>query len=198
MTNHHFTASLSKRSFPLDNNYIINNERIPKYEKTFVNIITKERFIKTDVQIALYKRNKFIKEFFRKYESDSLYSMIEIGFDFNISEKASFVLLKINRNLKKMGTSVLGYIWLVDKGENCNMHFHLVIAIERLNYKGTSLPDELKLTFKTKRLHSSFVTNKKRMMEYLLKKKIYFIGKRKRVFGKSRFFHIDNKTKKLQ
>jgi len=197
MTTHHFTSKLSNLSTSKELNYI-NTEKKPSYDKTFINRITGEKFERNDVQIALYKRNKVIKAFFRKYNSNSKYSMIEIGFDFGVSEKASTVLLKVNRNLKKIDTPTLGYIWLVDRGENGTMHFHLVIALERLNYKGEALPDELKFTFKTKRFHSAFVTSKPKMRDYLLKKKIYFIGKRKRVFGKSRFFYENNKNQQLQ
>ena len=46
MTNHHFTASLSKRSFPLDNNYIINNDTLLHTQnqvKNIHNILTEKR-----------------------------------------------------------------------------------------------------------------------------------------------------------
>ena len=197
MTTHHFTSKLSNLSSPIEFNHI-NTEKKPSYEKTFVNRITGEKFERNDVQIALYKRNKVITEFFKKYNSNSKYSMIEIGFDFALSEKASTVLLKVNRNLKKMKTILLGNIWLVDRGENGKMHFHLVIALEKQNYQGKTLPKELKFCFKTKKIHSAFVTNKPKMRDYLLKKKIYFIGKRKRVFGKSRFFYENSKNAELQ
>jgi hypothetical protein len=87
--------------------------------------------------------------------------MIELGFDFSISEKTSKILLKLKRNLSKINTPLLGYIWLVDKGDVYgNMHFHLVVAIKKMNIRGKKLPDELKLTFKSKKIHSSFVSNK--------------------------------------
>jgi len=66
---------------------------------------------------------------------------------------------------------------------NGTMHFHLVVAIERLNLKGKTLPKELKITFKDKKIHSAMVSNKPRLMNYLRKKEIYYIGKRKRVWG---------------
>ena len=110
------------------------------------------------------------------------------GFDFSLSEKTSGLLLKIRRKLPQIDAEILGFIWLVDKGENGGMHFHLVIATKRLDFKDKKLPNELKLNFKGKKVHSAFVSNKPKLNEYILKKKIYYIGKRKRVFGNSRIF----------
>jgi hypothetical protein len=58
--------------------------------------------------------------------------------------------------------------------------------VDRIQIKGSKLPKELKLSYKERRVHSSFVTNKKRWIRYLKKKPIFYIGKRKRVYGKSR------------
>ncbi|WP_291973301.1 hypothetical protein [Lutibacter sp.] len=168
-------------------NYI-NSTRNPNREKTFINKINGQRFIINDVQIMKYKRNKLITSFLKKYISNSKYTMIEIGVDFNSTKHISNILFKLKRQLKKIGITVLGYVWLVDRGEYGGMHFHLVLAIEKINIKGKKLPKEFKLKFKGTRIHSAMVTNKPRLMNYLLKKEIYYIGKRKRVYGKSRKF----------
>jgi len=55
-----------------------------------------------------YKRNKNIINFGNTYSSNSDYTMIELGFDFSVSVKPSEILLKLNRNLKKLGTPMLG------------------------------------------------------------------------------------------
>ena len=199
MTTHQFTENNSKMSPQvLETNYI-NNERKPKYEKTFLNRITGDRFIRNEVQIMKYKRNLLLKDFNQNYNSDE-YTWLEIGVDFSSTTKISDVLLKLKRNLKKIGFDTLGYFWLVDKGDYCSMHFHLLVAIKKIDIKGKQLPNEFKLTFKERKIHSAFVYNKPKMIEYLLKKPIYYIGKRKRVFGKSRHYYNINKhaTNKIQ
>lgn len=183
MTEHQFTKP-STKSYPIE----INSIRIPYFHKTFLNKNTGKIFERNDVEIMTYKRNKIIIEFFKVFSSNSKFTMIEIGFDFSTSQKASDILLKLRRQLKKINISPLGYIWLVDKGELGSMHFHLVVTIPKLDVKGMPLPNELKINFNGKKVHSSFVRNKPRLRDYLLRKEIYFIGKRKRVFGKSRMF----------
>jgi hypothetical protein len=69
--------------------------------------------------------------------------MIEVGVDFNSTQRISDILFKLKRQLKKINILTLGYIWLVDKGEYGNMHFHLVVAIERVNIKGVRLQTNL-------------------------------------------------------
>lgn len=187
MTEYKYSEDLSKKSTSIIELNCINTVRKEKYEKTFINKITGEKFIRNDVQIQKYKRNKFIIDFFDKYKSNSIYTIIEVGIDFRITNRAGDILLKLKRNLNKMGYKPLEYFWLVDKGDIYgNMHFHLVLAIEKIDLKNEQLPKELRLNFKGKKVHSSFVRNKPKFRDYLLKKEIYFIGKRKRVFGKSR------------
>ena len=193
MTEWKYSEDTSKKSTSIIELNYINTERKAKYIKTFFNGITGEKFVRNDVQILRYKRNIQIKEFFRKYGSNIDYTMIEIGIDFKTTNRVADILLKIKRNLNKIGIKPNGYFWLVDKGDLFgNMHFHLIVAVDKIDLKGKQLPKELKLTFKEKKVYSSFVRNKPKMMEYLIKKKIYYIGKRRRVFGKSSFFYKKN------
>jgi hypothetical protein len=127
-----------------------------------------------------------LDEFYDRYNI-SKYSWIEIGFDFKTTTRIGDIILKVKRNLNKINLKPLAYVWLVDKGETYgNMHFHLIVVIDRIEIKGQKLPQELKLTFKQRKIHSSFVGSKKKMINYLKKKTLFFIGKRKRVHGKSR------------
>lgn len=165
---------------------VINTERIASYEKTFFNRITKERFDTDDVKIMKYKRNKILTDLYQEYKEEK-YTWLEIGLDFKTSTRIGDVLLKLNRNLKKINLKSIAYVWIVDKGETYgNMHFHLLVVVNKIELKGSKLPNELKLSFKERKLHSSFVANKKKMIDYLKKKPIFYIGKRKRVYGKSR------------
>lgn len=176
----------------------LNAIRMPLYEKSFKSYTNGQVFKVTDVQIMRYKRNKIIEKFNSMYRSVK-YTWLEIGFDFSVNTRVSDILLKLKRNLFKMGIPIEGYVWLVDKGNLYgNMHFHLLVAIPRLDLKGKTLPNCLKLKFKNKKVHSSFVTNKPKMIDYLLNKEIYFIGKRKRVYGKSKNIEILNRKMMLK
>jgi hypothetical protein len=187
MTEWKYSEATSKKSTSIIELNYINTTRKAKYRKIFINKLTGKKFIKNDVQIMKYKRDLQIIEFFRKYSSNADYTMIEIGIDFKTTNRAADILLKLKRNLNKIGLKPLQYFWLVDKGEEFgNMHFHLIVVVNKINLKGKLLPKELKLKFKGKKIHSSFVNNKPKMMKYLLDKEIFYIGKRKRIFGKSR------------
>ena len=171
----------------------INCIRKPHYVKSFRSYSSGKVFKVNNVQHMKYKRNKIIEVFNAKYKKTK-YTWLEIGFDFSVNTRVSDILNKLKRNLIKLEIPVEGYFWLVDKGDlNGNMHFHLLVAIPRLDYKGTILPDCLKLKYKGKKVHSSFVTNKPKMIDYLLTKEIYYIGKRKRVYGKSKNIEIIRK-----
>lgn len=174
---------------------VINTERLPRYDKTFFNKITGEKFKTNEVKMMRYKRNKILSNFYQEFK-ESKYTWLEIGLDFKTTTRIADVLLKLNRNLKKINLKTLSYVWLVDKGqEHGNMHFHLLVCVDRIQIKGNKLPKELKLSFKERKVHSSFVSNKNLMIRYLKKKPIFYIGKRKRVYGKSRYY--SNNTTKM-
>ena len=187
MSTHHFTKRTSSyMSFQDREVNVINTERVAKYEKTFFNKITQEKFNTDEVKMMRYRRNLMLTDFYQEFK-ESKYTWLEIGFDFTTTTRIGDVLLKLKRNLKKINLKPLEYVWLVDKGNQYgNMHFHLLVAIDKIELKGSKLPHELKLSFKQRKVHSEFVSNKKKMIDYLKKKPIFFIGKRKRVYGKSR------------
>ena len=187
MTEFKFSEDTSKKSTSIIELNCINTERKAKYIKTFINTATGKKFERNDVQILKYRRNLQIEEFFRKYNSNIDYTMIEIGIDFKITKRVADLLLKLKRNLFKIGIKPLDYFWIVDKGDVFGqMHFHLVVAIDKIDVKGKKLPKELKLNYKEKKVHSSFISDKQDMKYYLMSKPIFYIGKRKRIFGKSR------------
>lgn len=187
MSTHHFTKRASSyMSFQDREVNVINTERVAKYEKTFFNKKTQEKFNTDEVKMMRYRRNLMLTDFYQEFK-EAKYTWLEIGFDFTTTTRIGDVLLKITRNLYKINLKPLAYVWLVDKGEkHGNMHFHLLVAIDKIDIKGKELPKELKLTFKERKVHSSFVSNKKNMVDYLKNKPIYYIGKRKRVYGRSR------------
>lgn len=187
MSNHHFTTRTpSYLSFQDKELNVINTERIPRYDKTFFNKITGEKFNTNEVKMMRYRRNQMLTDFYQEFK-ESKYTWLELGLDFKTTTRIADVLLKLNRNLKKINLKSLAYVWIIDKGiTNGNMHFHLLVCVDKIQLKGSKLPKELKLSFKERKVHSSFVSNKNLMIRYLKKKPIFYIGKRKRVFGRSR------------
>lgn len=173
-----------------DINYI-NSKRNPIHRIWFYNPKNGHRFYTDDVKLMVIKRNRQIDDFFHVFSSESKYTMLEFGFDFDMTNSISNVLLVVKRNFDRMGIPNLGFIWLVDKGEkNGTMHFHLTVATKFLNYSGKKLPKHLKMAFKNKKIHSQFVSDRASWKKYLKEKDIMYIGKRKRVFSKSRKFVI--------
>jgi hypothetical protein len=189
MVKHYFTELSSKKSFQSKELVYTKQDRKPKYIKEFIDLATGKKFKKTDVQIMKYKRNKKITLFFETYAFYSKFTLIEIGFDFEVTNKASDVLRIVKRNIARLNQDFLGYIWLVDKGkENGTLHFHLVVACNKLDFRGKRLPKEMQFKFNEKKIHSSFVKNNEKLKQYLIRKKICPLSKRKRFFGKSRKF----------
>lgn len=187
MSTHYFTnRNSSYMSFQDKELNVINTERIPHYDKTFFNKITGEKFNTNEVKMMRYRRNQMLTEFYQEFK-ESKYTWLEIGLDFKTTTRIADVLLKLNRNLKKINLKSLAYIWLIDKSSEYGiMHFHLLVCVDRIQLKGNKLPKELRLSFKERKVHSSFVSKKNLMIRYLKKKPIFYIGRRKRVFGRNR------------
>jgi hypothetical protein len=164
----------------------INTKRNPIHRICFYNPENGHRFYTDDVKLMAFKRNNRIDEFFEIFSSKTKYTMIEFGFDFNITNRISDILLVIRRNFKRINLPLRGFIWIVDKGKiNGTMHFHLTVVTDALDYSGKQLPNQLKMKYKNKKIYSRFVDNRISWKDYLKKKDIMFIGKSKRVFGKS-------------
>jgi hypothetical protein len=48
------------------------------------------------------------------------------------------------RRLKRNGVNVRGLLWVLEISENLHIHYHLLCATDRLNYKGLKMPEFLK------------------------------------------------------
>jgi hypothetical protein len=70
MTEHFYTKPIYSKMSPNKEVNYINSIRIPQLEKTFINKINGQKFIKNDVQIMKYKRNKMITPFFKQFLSN--------------------------------------------------------------------------------------------------------------------------------
>lgn len=187
MSSHHFSTRINSNISNNDIEYnIINTERKATLLKSFKTANPNVKFHTDNVKMIKYNRNKLLTNFYNQFK-ETKYTWIEIGFDFETTTRVADIVLKAKRNLSKIGFKPIAYIWIIDKGKrNGLMHYHLLIVTDKIQLKGKQLPKELQLTFKRRIVHSSFVSNKKWIIAYLKKKPIFYVGRKRKVYGKNR------------
>jgi hypothetical protein len=55
------------------------------------------------------------------------------------------VINAFKKRCKRNGTPIIGYVWISEVSEDLHWHYHIAVAINRINVKGKGLPDYLKL-----------------------------------------------------
>ena len=139
----------------------------------------------TDLEVIKYNRAKKIKLFFEIYSCRERYSLIEYVIDHNDNDKLDRFFFALKKALKENESELLGFIRLVDIGENGGVHHHITLAIPRIDVKGKDLPKHLKRTFNGRKVHGKFVKNINKIMNYYIPKEIVELGIRKRTFARS-------------
>lgn len=139
----------------------------------------------TDLEVIKYNRAKKIRLFFETYSCRERYSLIEYVIDYNDNDKLDRFIFALKKALKENGSELLGYIRLVDIGDNGGVHHHIVVAIPYINVKGKELPKHLKRTFNGRKVRGEFVKNINKIMNYYIPKEIVELGIRKRTFVRS-------------
>lgn len=143
-----------------------------------------------DVSKLRHKRNNAINEFFSVYSDKSKYDLVEFGVPYIVTSNISRIIQKVKRRCENNGTPMLGFIWVFDVGEeNFGEHYHFAIAIKKR--KKRIYPDFLKISFKDKKIHGSYVKDRTRFKRYLLAKMIFERGYRKRIYGISRRLKVN-------
>ena len=171
---------------PISEGYkpILNYPKEPRFEYLLEDKNSGKRFRFNDVDSIKFKRNKMMDIFFKVYKN-SKYTLIESSFKKKKKTPISKVLQSIKQKSSNSEFPVLGYIWIIDVGENNRMHFHLVVAYPRIDARNKYLPKFLKYKFKNKKIYSRFVESKIGFREYLKLKKVFERGYRKRTYNKS-------------
>jgi hypothetical protein len=147
---------------------------------------TNDKYISfTDLEVLKYHREIKIKLFFETYNCKHRYTLIEYVMDYEDDIKLDRFFFSLKKALKGNGSELLGYISLVDIGENCQVHYHITIAIPRIDIKGRGFPTHLKRKFNNRIVHGEFVRNREKLKNYYIPKNIVELGIRKRTFGKS-------------
>ena len=55
------------------------------------------------------------------------------------------VMSAFKKRCIRNGTPILGYVWISEVSENLHWHYHIAVAINRINVKGQNIPNYLKL-----------------------------------------------------
>lgn len=55
------------------------------------------------------------------------------------------VMNAFKKRCKRNGTPILGYVWISEVSPDLHWHYHIAVAIDRINVRGKNLPDYLKL-----------------------------------------------------
>jgi hypothetical protein len=139
----------------------------------------------TDLEVTKFHREKKIREFFTTYSCRKRYSLIEYVIDYNDTDKLDRFFFALKKSLKENNSELLGYIRLVDIGENGGIHHHITVAITKIDFKGKEFPKHLKRTFNGRKVHGEFVRCVKKIMNYYIPKDIIELGIRKRTFVRS-------------
>lgn len=163
---------------------IINDPKEPKFEYLLIDEISGNKVIYNDVDAIKRKRNKMIDDFFNIYDDDK-YTLTESSFVDTVELPFNRVMHSIKQKTINTKFEVLGYIWIIDVGDNNKRHFHLVLAYEKIDVKYQTLPKFLKYKFKKTKIYSSFINEPLAFKVYLKQKKVYERGYRKRTYGRS-------------
>ena len=148
----------------------------------------------TDIEVMKFKREIKIKEFFETYKCSIRYSLIEYVIEHQDDEKLDRFFFALKKSLSNQNSKLLGYIRLVDLGNNGGIHHHIVVAIPKIQIKNKSFPEHLKRTFNGKKVHGEFVRNINKIINYYVPKEIVELGIRKITFSRSQKFKEIKKT----
>lgn len=167
------TSLISGTTILRDKGYI--QKGVAKRERTFVHFIDKESNIvssTTDIRRTMYRRNKKIEAFYQAYQksyADNSVSIIDVYLPIE-TEKDSFkrFSMRLRRVFSNGEYKLLGYVWVRDIGENkFKHHYHVLIALSKVNVQGEKLPATLKFSSFWKGSRSRFVMSFYKAKEYL-------------------------------
>lgn len=87
------------------------------------------------------------------------------------------------KRLRRRGIKIHGYVWVLEVSDNLHVHYHAIVAMDRINLRGKKLPEYLKLDdVWGARCQLQFVTGN--VKSYLAK---YFVKNKNRILGKRQF-----------
>ena len=151
--------------------------------------IAKEIYESNDFKVSNGKKIKALDKFCKKYQP--LYKSKKVTLLFLTFTRANHarvewktMIYAIRKRIEREGLNLRGFIWTAEISENLHYHFHLCIAIDRVNWK--TIPERMKFeNLWGQRTEIDFVKKNVRhyMAKYFAKCDARIIGKRS--YGKS-------------
>jgi predicted SprT family Zn-dependent metalloprotease len=92
--------------------------------------------------------------------------------------------------LKRNGIKLRGYVWVLEISENLHVHYHLLVATDRIKIKGKKMPEFLKINDLWKR-RTQVKFAQKHVRGYLAK---YFVKCSNRILHKRSYGLTMNKN----
>ena len=158
-------------------------------------MIPKGVYTSDDFSVSNGKKIKALDRFCNHYEP--LRKRRKVTLFFLTFTRANYAKLKWNtmskivvQYFKRLGIEVRGQIWTAEVSDRLHWHYHLVVATDRVNFRGVGIPAQLKFeNLWGQRTEIDFV--KKNVRHYMAK---YFAKCDSRVIG-TRSYGISRKLK---
>lgn len=83
------------------------------------------------------------KEPYRKREVSMFFYTLTIANQAKVTIKEC--MDAFHKRLKRRNIKLHGYVWILEISDNLHVHYHALVATDRINCRGNSLPDFLKL-----------------------------------------------------
>lgn len=128
--------------------------------------------------------NAFSKHFKSLYQQNKVSLLF---YTFTIANEAKISISEcmsaFKKRLKRRGINLQGYVWILEVSDNLHVHYHALVAIDRIKIRGKKMPDYLILDYVWgARCQVQFVKNS--VSRYLAK---YFVKAKNRIVGKRQF-----------
>jgi hypothetical protein len=90
--------------------------------------------------------NKFCNHFSEAYKMRKVSLLF---YTFTVANQAKITIREcmdaFHKRLKRRNIKLHGYVWILEVSDNLHVHYHALIAIDRINCRGKKLPEYLKL-----------------------------------------------------
>jgi hypothetical protein len=160
-----------------------------KYLKVFKHEDTGLIKCVSDLQSKIHKRNNYLNLFigvYGKHVKDKTVTILTLVINQERYSTMTKFINTISRKLKRKGIARLGYVWVRDVGDKEYKHFHLLLAISRINQTQF---DELFCGKSQGKYEVQFKRTKRGMINYLIRKDL-FAANKQRAFAKSMKFNL--------
>lgn len=126
--------------------------------------------------------NRFVEHFkepYRKRKVSMFFMTFTLANQANVSIRQCMDAFQ--KRIKRAGNKLHGYIWVLEVSDNLHVHYHALVATDRINCKGGSLPDYFKMQdVWGARTQVEFIRKNVRyyLANYFTKNKNRIVGKR--------------------